>query len=386
MYSLIKPLATILSLCVVLVLCVSCEKKSIQQPPACGAIDYSNHPSHKYYSQMLSDFYLSNNLPGAIVAVLKEGDPLWIGVTGKASLTHDVNMNTCTPFRTGSISKVFIATVIMQLREQNLLDLDDTLSDLLPEVKGNIPAAEKITLRHLLNHSSGLGHPSDDDPAYQLQIINNPEGMANMSIEDKLKTYVYGKALKFEPGTGSYYSNAGYWIAGKIIEKITKMPIETALSNLLFTPYGLSDTYLEVRDQPTVARGYNYVSGKLTDLTQWDMADSRKDPAGGVVSCAADLCLFSQQLFTGKIISATSLEEMKQTTKFPSCPNGDCEYGLGIESWNTSTHKGYGKNGTLPGVDANFIYFPDKKTTIVIFTNYGGGSRKALIETIVDNK
>ena len=73
---------------------------------------------------------------------------------------------------------------------------------------------------------------------------------------------------------------------------------------------------------------------------------------------------------------------MKTTTSFPSC-NGDCGYGLGIESWDTGQNLGYGKNGSSIGVDANLIFFPEHNTTIVIFSNFGGGNDKSVIDVLL---
>lgn len=115
----------------------------------------------------------------------------------------------------------------------------------------------------------------------------------------------------------------------------------------------------------------------------WDRADSDGDPAAGLVSNAHDLLVFGEALFTGNLVSDSSLALMKETTSFPSC-NGDCGYGLGIESWQTAEHSGYGKNGSSLGVDANLIFFPDQSTTIVIFSNYGGGNNKDVIDLLLD--
>jgi D-alanyl-D-alanine carboxypeptidase len=102
-----------------------------------------------------------------------------------------------------------------------------------------------------------------------------------------------------------------------------------------------------------------------------------------LISNAHDLLIFGEALFKGNLVSETSLAWMEETTSFPSC-NGDCGYGLGIESWETDSNSGYGKNGSSMGVDANLIFFPDKNTTIVIFSNYGGGNNKDVIDSLLD--
>jgi len=118
-------------------------------------------------------------------------------------------------------------------------------------------------------------------------------------------------------------------------------------------------------------------------VTIWDRADSDGDPSAGVISDARDLLLFGEALFTGHLVSDTSLALMKTTTSFPSC-GGDCGYGLGIESWHTGQNSGFGKNGSSIGVDANLIYFPEQQKTIVIFSNFGGGNDKSIIDTLLE--
>lgn len=364
-------------------LCSACQTPPEPAFEPCDDSDYTTHPKHAIYAGILNEYWLQNNLPGAVIAVQKAGEPLWIGATGKANLASGASMQTCTPFITASITKIFTATLIMQLKELNKIKLEDKLVDLLPEVKGRIPKVDQITVRQLLNHSSGLVHPSDDDQRYQLQILNNPEAMANMSIKQKLEKYVYDKPLVNHPGSGSHYSNAGYWLLQLWLEKETGKLLPDLMTEMLFKPLGMSQTYLNPKNNPGLARGYNWVGRKLTEVSSWDRADSNGDPAGGVISTAADLCLFAHALFSGNIITEASLAEMMETTKFPSCPNGDCGYGIGLETYHSKTESGYGKNGSLPGVDANLIYFPGQKATLVIFTNTGAGSRKDFMDELI---
>lgn len=361
----------------------SCQKEETLIPSSCTGDDFSNHASDSLYSALLDSYVVENNLPGAILAVDKGGEEFWAGATGMANLSIDSRMQTCTPFRTGSISKMFTAALILQLKDQGLLSLDDKLVDHLPEVADHIPGASEITIRMLLNHSSGLPQPSDDNLTYQLQLLNQPEMMAGLGTDEKLKNYIYGKKLVATPGTSSYYSNPGYWLLGQVIRKITGQTYNQVLAEQITGPLGLTGTYLAVADAPSIARGYGYKNGALTELTLWDRSDSDGDPAGGIVSTAEELCIFFRALFTGNLLEPETLEEMKFTQSFDSCEGGKCPYGLGVEIWDNYQVLGYGKNGSLPGVDANCIYFPEKNTTVVVFTNFGQGSRKDWVDEIL---
>src|SRR5690606_16636998 len=189
--------------------------------------------------------------------------------------------------------------------------------------------------------------------------------------KERLEKYIYDKPLKHKPGEESYYSNAGYWILGLIIEHITGKSVEVNISERITGPLNLSNTYLAKSSDVNLARGYNFSGNLLKDVTNWDRSDNDGDPAAGLVTNTYDLLLFGEALFKGNLVSDTSLTLMKHTTSFPSC-SGDCGYGLGIESWETDENFGYGKNGSSVGVDANLIFFPDYNTTIVIFSNFGG--------------
>ena len=362
----------------------ACSTEEIPAPATttCGT-DYTTHPQHAAYMDALLDYTSHSSAPGSVIGVKKDLLPEWVGAQGISNLEHGTPMEVCTPFRTGSVTKIFTAVIIMQLIDEHHLDLTTTVAEILPEVKGNIPDAELMTIEQLLNHTSGLGQPTDDDVSYQLTVINNPEYIGSLDARERLEQYIYGKSLKHTPGEDSYYSNAGYWILQWIIEKITVKSLQQNIEERITDPVGMDHTYLEKRTNSEVSRGYNFSGSLMKDVTIWDRADSDGDPSAGVISDARDLLLFGEALFTGHLVSDTSLALMKTTTSFPSC-GGDCGYGLGIESWHTGQNSGFGKNGSSIGVDANLIYFPEQQKTIVIFSNFGGGNDKSIIDTLLE--
>jgi len=367
---------------VVSILLSACGKEPSPSPAICSAADYSDHPRHAFLTERVREFREKNHAPGCIVAVRSGSEPAWIGAEGMADLETASPMYTCTPFRTGSITKVFMAVLVLQLAEQQKLGLDDKLQQLLPETQGRIPDADKITLRQLLNHTSGIIDPKNDNSAYQLAIVNNPDHIGSMDISARLEKYVYGRKLKFSPGSSAYYSNAGYWLIGKILERASQQSLQTLFENQISIPLGLGSTYYEKRNDKDLARGYAYTGGKLTDVTAWDRADGDGDPSSGVISNAPDLLRFGEALFGGELISAASLAEMCDIVKLPSCPDGNCEYGLGLETWTTEKYQGFGKNGSSSGVDANWICFPSENCFIIIFVNRGDGNDKSFTDLL----
>lgn len=354
----------------------SCTKEEIPQPESRCEESYTSHPNNSLYSGFLDNYVSANQAPGSILGIKKWNEPAWVGSYGQSNIETGTYMTPCTPFRTGSVTKMFTAVVVMKLVEEGKFTLETTITQLLPEMNGNIPQAGSITVRQLLNHTSGLKQPTDDDVRYQTSLINNPDDIGNMDAAERLENYIYDSELKNQPGAGCYYSNAGYWMLQLIIEKITGRSLQQNMEEIIFQPLLMHDTYLEKRDDTNVSRGYNFSGNKMMDVSQWDRADSDGDPAAGIISTAPDLLKFGEALFTNQILSEESLAEMKITT---------CDFGLGMESWVTEEgNSGYGKNGSSLGVDANLIYFPENEMAIVIFSNFGGGNYKQVIDEILE--
>jgi D-alanyl-D-alanine carboxypeptidase len=363
----------------------ACEKDiAIPKPDPGQDVSYAGHPRHAEYQAALETYHKNTNSPGAILLIHRAGEALWAGAAGHSNLEYGTAMRTNTPFRVGSITKMFVATAVLHLAEQGRLSLDDRLAGRLPKVKGKIPGAEKITIRHLLGHLSGIFDPANESNRYKLDIVNNPERIDEMTIDQLLEEYVYGKKLHFEPGSAYSYSNTNYWLLGQIVEDLTGKPLQQALDELIFTPLAMTDTYLEQRDDRNVARGYAdlYGDGKLLDVTRWDRADTDGKAGGGIVSTAVDLKIFMLALMNGEIVSPASVASMKQV-QLEGCDNIFCEYGLGLELWRTGAGIGFGHNGSSVGIEANAVFYPETGNLVVIYKNNGNGSDKSLFDNLL---
>ncbi|MPR34814.1 serine hydrolase domain-containing protein [Salmonirosea aquatica] len=362
----------------------ACESTDIPQPTLDAAPDFSEHAQHATYQKAVEDYAGTNRIPGAVLAIKKENAPLWIGATGYSNLEHHTTMQVNTPFRAGSIAKTFVATAVMLLKDEGKFGLDDKLADLLPASKGQIPQAEQITLRQLLAHTSGIFDPTNDDTQYQLDLVNNPARRGAMTPDEVLRRYVYGRSLLFEPGERFSYSNSNYMLIGRIIEQQTGKSLQTVLDEQIIQPLGLTGTYLEKRDDRNVARGYAdfYANDKLMDVTALDRAEADGGAYGGLISTAADLFRFSEALFGEKLVGPAALQEM--LTPYP-VRQGTTTYGLGVDQWESEIlGTGYGNNGTLAGTEANVFYFPQKKATFVLMANFGSGTRKGFLDSLLD--
>ncbi|KAA9349096.1 serine hydrolase domain-containing protein [Larkinella humicola] len=363
-------------------LLLACETEPVLKPTTePGSTDeYANHPQNQLYRKELAEFRRKWNIPGSLMLLKRADAPAWIGAIGKSNLEHQTDLRITDPFRTGSITKALVATVVMKMKEEGQLRLEDNLAALLPEVNGHIPDAQKITVRNLLSHTSGLVDPTNDDLQYQLDLLNNPQRRVQQSTDEILRRYVYGRALVSQPGDRFQYSNANFWLLGKLIETIRGKSLQAVLEEVIFTPFGLTHSYIDRRDDRNVIRGYNdfYANGKLMDVTALDRADSDGQASGGLITTADDLLKFTEAFFAGKIIRLASVQEMMTVQPVREGAN---EYGLGLESYSsTELGMGWGHNGTLLGVDANWFYFPGKKALYVLFNNNGGGSDKSFVE------
>lgn len=357
----------------------SCQQDDITAPTlATCASEYTHHPLHEPYMKLLDIYQKGTIAPGSILAIKQNGKEPWIGATGYSNLDHMTKMMVCTPFRTGSVTKMYTAALILKLVENGLIDLDDKVTTHLPALQGKIPQVDEIIIRNLLNHTSGLSHPTDDNLEYQLGLINNAEYFASLTSRQRLQRYIYNEPLKYTPGSMTQYSNAGYWLLEWIIESVTGKRFAECLQEHILTPLGLKETYIHRKENHNVARGYNSSGPYLQDVTRWDAADSDGDPAAGIISTAEELLIFGEGLFSGKLLNSETLKAMTAIFEDPHCK--DCGYGLGLEKWKLGSYTGYGMNGSSLGVDANLLYFPEQKCTLVLFSNYGGGNSKEILE------
>ncbi|GAA4462760.1 hypothetical protein GCM10023189_39860 [Nibrella saemangeumensis] len=353
--------------------------------PADNRADYSLHPKHSFYQGELEKYRQQHEAPGAIMLVKTPTHGLWIGATGKSNLEHQTPMRGDERIRVGSITKTLVATLVLKLTEQGKLKLDDKLSQWLPQTAGTIPQAGQITIRHLLTHTSGVLNTGSDNIPFQLALINRPQDADMTQPEKILQRFIYEKPLYGEPGNVYRYSNTGYLLLGMIIEKASGKSLKDSMQEGILAPAGMTDSYLEKRNDPRVARSYFdlYGDGRLLDVSDWERAYDDGGAPGGLITTVSDVLKFSDALFGGKLLSAASLEEMKSSVRLPSCPNGDCEYGFGMETWNLPLATGYGHNGGVIGIDANWLYFPARQATVVLFMNKGIPANKGIIERVL---
>ncbi|MEB9382207.1 serine hydrolase [Bacillus cereus] len=261
--------------------------------------------------------------PG-ILAKTFEGGKTWGYATGIADLRTKKPMKTDFRFRIGSVTKTFVATVLLQLAGENRLNLDDSIEKWLPGViQGNGYDGKQITIRQVLNHTSGIA-----------DYIQSKD----FDIMDTKKSYTAEEFVKmgislppdFAPGKGWSYSNTGYVLLGILIEKVTGNSYAEEIEDRLIEPLELSNTFLPGNSSviPGIkhARGYVQPDGasELIDVTYSNPGSSD----GEMISTADDLNKFFSYLLGGKLLKEQQLKQMLTTV--PTGREGMDGYGLGI--------------------------------------------------------
>jgi CubicO group peptidase (beta-lactamase class C family) len=283
------------------------------------------------------------------LTISKNGIVLYNKSIGYSFISDNEKKNTTniTKFRIGSISKMFTATMVFQLIEEGKIKLTTTLDTYFP----NIPNAGKITISNLLNHRSGL-HNFTDDPDYTTWMKQPKSQHEMLSIISKCK-------IDFQPNEKASYSNSNYVVLGYIIEKIYNQPYSEILKEKITSKIGLSNTYFGAKTNIDNNESFSYqYANSWKQLPETDL--SIPGGAGSIVSTPTDLTQFIEALFSLRLISYSSLKQMKTMTD---------GYGMGLFQMPFYTKKAYGHNGGIDGFASNLAYFPEDSIAVAYCTN-----------------
>jgi CubicO group peptidase (beta-lactamase class C family) len=283
------------------------------------------------------------------VTISKNGIQLYSKAIGYSSISENEKKpaDLSTKYRIGSISKMFTATMILQLIEEGKTELTIPLSTYFP----TLPNASKITVGNLLNHRSGL-HNFTDEPDYL-------EWMTVPKTHDEMLSVISKYKVDFQPNERFSYSNSNYVILGYIIEKIENKDYTAALKNRITSKIGLTDTYFGNKTDIKNDESYSYKFSKGWQQ-QPDTDLSIPGGAGSIVSTPKDLTKFIEALFSLKLLSEKSLNLMKTMTD---------GYGLGMFQMPFYSKTGYGHNGGIDGFASVLGYFPEDSLAVSYCTN-----------------
>lgn len=285
------------------------------------------------------------------VALSNNGKVIFNKSYGYSNYENGSKSDPETKYRIGSVTKMYTATMIMQLIEEKKLSLDHKLSKWFP----NIPNAAIISIDNMLNHNSGIfSYTSDEDFSNTLHVESDRKGMTDM---------ISRHPSAFEPGTRNEYSNSNYLLLGYIIEDITGKSFEENLKSRIIKKLGLKRTSYGGKTAPSANEAFSYrlVGSKWEAEKSWAM--TKAGAAGAVISSTADALTFIDALFAGKLIGKASLDKMMEIN------NG---FGRGMFKVPFYNSYGYGHTGRIEEFISQLNYFPIEKTGLAIFSNAQG--------------
>ncbi len=313
----------------------------------------------------------SNDASGAILYVDGARRGVWVGAVGLGNIEESVPLEISDRFRAGSIMKPFVALVILQLLEEGKLSLEDTMPDVLPQaVSSKFLNSEKITIRMLLNHTSGIAEFLNGTGVFE-EIVANP---ARVWRDDEWFDSAAAQDPFFAPGEGWAYSNTDYVLLGQVIEQATGQPWREAIRKRILAPLQLDMTLLPEPGDTSIsgnyAHGYMNLDGQVMDVTAFDPSMAGASGGSALVTSVKDLARFLKAIVTGELLQSRALSsEMQQFVDAPDI-GGAVGYGLGLQlfEWPGGV-KAIGHGGGTAGYRSLAVYLPEHGITIVTMQN-----------------
>lgn len=314
---------------------------------------YAQNAQLEKIKAYIDTLYKYERFMGA-VSIYKDGLPVMDYAVGYRDYEQKLPVNPDTRFRVGSISKTFTAVLIMKAVEDKKLSLDDTLSKFFPTVKN----AEKITLRNLLQHRSGIFNITND-PAYK-QYYQQP------ITQEQWVEKISSKNPVFTPGEKYQYSNSNYILLSFILEKVYKKDYASLLDQYIVKPLKLESTYYMRKTDVQQNEAYSYHWNIDSIWVKQNETDpSIPSGAGAIVSSPRSLNQFSWALLNGKMIQPASLKAMQEIVD---------EIGLGLFRIKQGEQYYWGHGGAIDGFLASYQINPETGLSFSIAANaqYGG--------------
>lgn len=315
-------------------------------------------------------------VPGAAVGVSRDGKLIYVKGFGKRNIAANQPVNAQTAFEIGSMTKQFTAAEILQLQAAHKLAIDDKLSKYLP----SFPHANDVTLRNLLNQTSGMPDYVTD------QLLLSPV-VSTEPTHAELMARIKGP-LHFIPGTKWEYSNSNYLALGWVVERVSGVSWEDYTRTHLFAVAHMAHSgfFSDEAKMRNVATGYNRgVDDKSALKVSPPIANGWAGGAGAIVSTIADINAWNDALQNGRIVS---FSDYKLMTTPPDLPNKPAlPYGMGLARDLVDGHVRIWHNGGTGGSHTMNACFPDDHVCVIVFENTAGGAPEnvstAVFEAVV---
>lgn len=370
---------------VMLLTFTGCREDEIRPTETCtvSAPSPDEHPKAQIFQNVL-DQYTRKGLPG-ISMLVRDADGLWYGAAGMADIDRGIAMQPCHISKAASITKIFVGTLIMKIVEEGKIELDAPLTNYIAKKHTDkVANANKVTIRQLLNHTTGIPDLIDENSFY-LAVLNNP---GKFWEEEELLKYVYGVDALFEPGSQLEYSNTNLLLAAMAIEGATGRKQAELLREKVIEPLGLENTYYHWHDPlpDFVAQGYYdlYNNGTIVNMSNFNTGSG--NGYGGLYSTIFDLQRFIEALLREKtLLQPASLEEMIRISA-EDIPDQE-GYGVTIRKDfydRPANEYGLGHRGRDLAYTADLFYFPNQDITLAYLINYGTDAESDLREVFLE--
>jgi D-alanyl-D-alanine carboxypeptidase len=322
---------------------------------------------------------------GASAAIVIPGEGLWAGASGIADPSTGDPVTPQTVFAIGSVTKTFVAALVLKLSEDGVVRLDDQLARWLPQ----FPDANRITVRELLNHTSGVFDVSEDPAFLEAQFAHPRQRWK----PERILSYV-GRPL-FRPGADWSYSNTNYILLGLIVEKATGSTVAEELRRRVLAPAHAEAVYVQGEESvpPPVMRSRFDVDsdGEADDLSDGTTTIPNTAlataawTAGGLAATPAALARFGDALFNGSLLAPASLRQMVDfRAELGKGRGGGLGYGFGISRFEIPGHEVLGHGGSIPGFRSALWYVADEHITIGFSWNDARLDPTLVIQPLLD--
>lgn len=326
-----------------------------------------------------ANFTAARDLFSGVVLVAEGNTILFSKAYGMGEKSFQSPNRLDTKFNLASMDKMFVGVAIGQLVAAGKLSFDDKLASVLPDYP-NQSVAEKITIRQLLTHTSGLGDALKPEMREKKKQFKNVCDYFPLFVNDP---------LRFEPGSKWGYSNAGYIVLGAVIEKASGQSYFDYVRDHIFIPTGMKNTgYFELDEvTPNLAIGYGRFEDDVLGIgplrNNGVFLGYKGNSAGGGYSTATDLLAFAQALRNHVLLS----KEMTETITSGKVRAADGQYGYGFWQWQHYNHKdvrGNAGGGPNSGIDSEMDMFWDRPYTVILLSNYDPPGGTNLIRGITE--
>ncbi len=276
------------------------------------------------------------------IAIFRDGKQIYQKSFGQDQLSN-VKYNTDTGYQIGSVSKLITAIMMMQLEEKGKLNLNDRLSKYFPD----IPNANKITLEHMMNHTSGLGD--------YVGTWLFGKSVGNKTILDTIKKH----GVEFQPGEKVRYSNSGYYLLSRILEKVSKKPYHILLKENITDEANMKNTFSAMDNHKNIFKSYENTTGKWREAEDFNFHNCIG--LGDITSTTYDLNLLVTALFDYRFLKKETLDKM--------LPHEGKNFGLGLMAVPFYNKVSFGHGGDTAGTHTLVSYSPTENYSVATIIN-----------------